>query len=35
MKARSVLLEPWYSLRLEVATENFGRALTDIQRMGG
>ena len=35
MKARSVLLEPWYSLRLEVPTENFGRALTDIQRMGG
>ncbi len=35
MKAESILLEPWYSLHLEVPTESFGRALTDIQRMGG
>lgn len=35
MKARSVLLEPWYSLRLEVPAESLGRVLTDIQRMGG
>lgn len=35
MKAESVLLEPWYALRIEIPTENFGRALNDIQRMGG
>lgn len=31
----SVLLEPWYEFRLEVPTENIGRAMTDIQQMGG
>ena len=35
MKARSILLEPWYSLHIEIPTESFGRALGDIQRMGG
>ena len=35
MKAESVLLEPQYSFRLEVPTENIGRAMTDIQNMGG
>ena len=34
-KARSVLLEPWYNFRLEVPTVNLGRALSDVQRMGG
>ncbi|RKJ42163.1 GTP-binding protein [Acutalibacter sp. 1XD8-33] len=34
-KARSILLEPWYSLRLELPSPNLGRVLTDIQRMGG
>ena len=34
MCAESVLLEPWYSLRLEVPTGNVGRAMTDLQRMG-
>ena len=34
MCARSVLLEPWYSFRLEVPTGNVGRAMTDLQRMG-
>ena len=29
------LLEPWYDFRLEVPTENVGRAMTDIQQMGG
>lgn len=29
------LLEPWYNFRLEVPTENVGRAMTDIQNMGG
>lgn len=35
MKAESVLLEPWYALRMELPEGSLGRALTDIQRMGG
>jgi len=35
MSAKSVLLEPWYSLRLEMPQDCVGRAMTDIQRMGG
>ena len=35
MLAQSVLLEPWYSFRLEVPADNVGRAMTDIQTMGG
>ena len=35
MSAKSVLLEPWYSFRLEVPEGAVGRAMTDIQRMGG
>ena len=31
----SVLLEPWYDLRLELPAADVGRALSDIQRMGG
>ncbi len=31
--AESVLLEPWYAFRLEVPTEQVGRAMTDLQRM--
>lgn len=34
-KARSVLLEPVYEFRLEVPTQNVGRAMTDIQKMYG
>lgn len=34
-KAESVLLEPWYEYRLEVPTEMIGRAMADIQKMGG
>lgn len=34
-KAKSILLEPVYAFRLEVPTENVGRALADIQRMQG
>lgn len=34
-KARSILLEPWYTFRLEVPGESIGRAMSDIQRMGG
>ncbi len=33
--ARSVLLEPWYDFKLEVPSECVGRAMTDIQNMGG
>ncbi len=35
MKAESVLLEPYYDFRLEVPPESVGRAMTDIQGMGG
>lgn len=30
-----VLLEPWYRFRLEVPAEMLGRAMSDVQRMGG
>lgn len=33
--AESVLLEPWYSFTLEIPTETAGRAMSDLQRMGG
>lgn len=35
MQAQSILLEPYYSFRLEVPTECVGRAITDIQMMEG
>ncbi len=35
MGAQSVLLEPWYDFRLELPGENLGRAMTDVQQMGG
>lgn len=35
MYAASELLEPVYSFRLELPTENLGRAMNDIQRMSG
>ena len=35
MQAESVLLEPYYSFRLEIPPENLGRALSDIRQMGG
>ena len=34
MYAENVLLEPFYSFRLEIPTENTGRAMTDLQQMG-
>lgn len=34
-KAESILLEPYYSYRLEVPADMVGRAMTDIQRMNG
>ena len=32
---KTQLLEPWYSFRLELPAENVGRAMNDIQNMGG
>ena len=31
--AKSVLLEPWYEFRLQIPTENLGRALNDMQKL--
>lgn len=33
MQAESVLLEPYYSFRLEIPTVNVGRAMSDLERM--
>ena len=35
MRAKSVLLEPWYAFRLELPTDQLGRAISDLQRMNG
>ncbi|MBQ8851205.1 MAG: NYN domain-containing protein, partial [Oscillibacter sp.] len=35
MSGKSVLLEPWYEFRLELPTEQLGRAISDLQRMNG
>ncbi len=35
MQAKSILLEPYYSFRLEVPMENIGRAINDIRLMNG
>ncbi len=35
MKAESVLLEPYYAFRLEVPSEQIGRAINDIREMEG
>lgn len=35
MRTKSILLEPVYEFRLELPTENVGRAMTDVQRMYG
>ena len=35
MQAESVLIEPYYDFRLEVPPECVGRAMTDLQNMGG
>ncbi len=34
-KAKSILLEPYYEVRLEVPAENIGRAMADFQKMQG
>lgn len=35
MRARSRLLEPWYRFRIELPQPMLGRAISDVQRMGG
>lgn len=35
MKAKSVLLEPYYDFRIDVPSEMIGRAMSDIQKMHG
>ena len=35
MQAENILLEPWYRLRLEVPGDCVGRALNDLNQMGG
>ncbi|MGN0526416.1 MAG: NYN domain-containing protein [Acutalibacteraceae bacterium] len=35
MKAKSILLEPYYSFRLEIPTEQVGRAISDIRMRYG
>ncbi|MBQ8080363.1 MAG: NYN domain-containing protein [Clostridia bacterium] len=35
MQAKSVLLEPWYDVRLVVPQDQVGRALNDLTAMGG
>ena len=32
---KTQLLEPWYAFRLELASDNVGRAMNDVQNMGG
>ena len=35
MQAESILLEPWYDFEIRVPNSSVGRAISDIQRMGG
>ena len=35
MQAESVLLEPWYDVRLELPQDSLGRAMNDLTQMGG
>ncbi|MBQ3078469.1 MAG: TetM/TetW/TetO/TetS family tetracycline resistance ribosomal protection protein [Clostridia bacterium] len=35
MQAKSVLLEPWYDMRLEIPADCVGRAMSDLMQMGG
>lgn len=34
-RAQNILLEPWYAFEIVLPTENIGRAMSDITRMGG
>ena len=35
METDSILLEPWYEFRMELPADSVGRAMSDVQRMGG
>ena len=35
MQAENILLEPWYHIRLEIPNDCVGRALNDLNQMGG
>ncbi|MCI5690993.1 MAG: TetM/TetW/TetO/TetS family tetracycline resistance ribosomal protection protein [Clostridiales bacterium] len=35
MQAESILLEPWYAFQLTLPAEQLGRAISDLQTMGG
>lgn len=35
MQAENALLEPWFEFTIEVPTESVGRAMSDVQKMGG
>ncbi|WP_297815066.1 translation factor GTPase family protein [uncultured Lactobacillus sp.] len=35
LRSQTKLLEPWYDFRLEVGQDQVGRAMNDIQKMGG
>lgn len=35
MQAKSILLEPYYSFRLEIPSDCIGRAMTDVENMSG
>jgi len=35
MQAKSILLEPWYNFTITLPSSSLGRAMTDIQNMGG
>lgn len=35
MQAESILLEPWYAFKLTLPAEQLGRAISDLQAMGG
>lgn len=35
MKAKSVILEPWYSFEITLPTDNAGRAMSDVQKYYG
>lgn len=35
MKAKSILLEPYYEFRIEVPSQQLGRAINDLRMMGG
>ena len=35
MQAKSILLEPWYAFSIELPAECAGRAMADVQTMGG